>query len=140
MPQLSFFLARADDDPTLYPNPPSSPSPSPSISHHGHLETGIIAAIIIVGLALLGCIATIIIKTRRKVAKRRAKARHWAVACEGEWYGGGVGEEMMGGLEKVGRNGGEWADRRGKGKKVAFVEQAIVGKPAFNQMSYQISD
>ena len=105
------LLARDNDDDNLRQFQDNDENNSNS---HRRLEIGVIVAIVVAGLAIIGFTATCVVKRRERAAKRTAKAAiRQVIGVEEDWYGdAGKGDVEM----KIVEEGK--ADRA---KKVAFV-------------------
>jgi hypothetical protein len=81
-------------------------------NNHRRLEIGVIVAIVVAGLAVISFTATCIVKRKRRVAKRSAKAGARPIT--------GVEEEWFGTASKTDIEMTDAGEERGA-KKVAFV-------------------
>lgn len=112
----SLLLPRvADNDDNFDDNFRSNPNTKENYisPNHRGIAIGVIVAIIVAGLAIIGGVTTFLIKRRQRLQKRGAALSQQA-ENEIEWYGPGDGSKGISGRER----GVEMT-----AKKVAFVEE-----------------
>ncbi|KAH7360031.1 hypothetical protein BKA66DRAFT_444994 [Pyrenochaeta sp. MPI-SDFR-AT-0127] len=126
--RYSVLLARANNNDD-YENRLINDDRDNNSRNHRRVEIGVIVAIVVAGLAIIGVTVAFIMKRRKRQQKKRARQAEQEIT----WYGPDDEPQKANGGKAIGLafGGQEGGFVDGKAKKVAFAQEGEAPPPSY---------
>lgn len=128
--RYSVLVARANNNNNdEYGNRRITDDPDNNSRNHRRVEIGVIVAIVVAGLAIIGVIVAFVMKRRKRQQKRKAKQAEQEIT----WYGPEDVQQSSNGVKPIGLalGGQEGGFVDSKTKKVAFAHEGEAPPPSY---------